>query len=254
MFGLFMAILWVICACGVAIKNSRHDDVNRNIARRNGSDSYIDSSGRRRDLETDAEFYISTDKNGDAWKVYKHGEKPSRNLTAEYRMEMGSKKDREAREYADKNRDIAEREGWRFYRVKKHSCLYDCMKLYDLKKRPELIKGWETKGADVFVDRENGHECIFFVDNLCYYDAMCIYDITDGCLYDWYFCSVYNGDTKRYDSFGSRDDEFYKKTKDTLNRDKERKDLHIKYGSKKEFLADVLYKYEDVRRFEMEEE
>ena len=203
MFGLFMLIVWFVAACAYGVKATRYNIDSKNKALKNGSDSYIDSNHFSRDIDDDAMYYYHTDLNGDAWKIYPHHEKPNKNMTQAHIHNLRKRRKQESEEYVKQNLNRAENEGWRFYRIKKGNELLKNkpQRYYDI---TEIFKGYEYDGPDIYIDRENGHECIFITD----YSAYCIYDLTDGKLYDWYF--------KTYSDFDRvwerGDEEFFLKT------------------------------------------
>ena len=240
MFGLFMAILWIVVACTLGIKGAKHSNSLRSKAHREGYTEYTDTNRRTRDVDDNAVSYRYIDTHGQQWKVYPHGEKSNVNETLEAKYRIGQEIIRERTEYAEKNKKKAEEGGWRFYRIRINSHLLDSGKQNIF---PRDYKGYEIAGPDVFIDRENGHECILLDMGL---GAFCIYDQTDDKMYDWYFKTQYDFKTKSYIevqdhkwNIGDQNNFSYCYTR--IN-DPGYKKTVINVKGKKRF-CDVIYKY-----------
>lgn len=240
MFGLLMLVLWFVSACVYGFRTSKRNSLSKKIAMENGHDSYVDSNNYSRDIDDDAMYYLHTDSNGDTWKIYPHHEKPNINATRDLKNKIRSRHAREEEEYRNKTLNIAESEGWRFYRVKEHNQALKCMtqNQYDTS---NYYKGYETSGPDIYVDRDNGHECIFIKR----FDAYFIYDLIDEKLYHWYFKTC-GSDNERHIPMQDRqwdildENSFYL----LLSSSKEDpKDIFIKQNWKWYSSYDVNYKY-----------
>ena len=240
MFGFYMLILWIVIACALGIKGTMYDHDSKSKAIKNGRDFYVDSNHHTREVDGDARYYIHTDLNGDVWRIYPNHDKPDVNITSMRRYDAHLNHKRQVEEFEDGNLKIAEDEGWRFYRIKKNNILLKG-KTQRYIDATSSIKGYDTDGPDIYIDRENGHKCVF-INRSCVY---CIYDLDDDRLYHWYFKTIYDMKSKRYEPMPDRvwnilDEDFFFSTLAGIRSSKE---SYLKLYSARNMSSDVIYKY-----------